>query len=275
MLDRLVDLSRKMKRPEEARRWARHAAIVRAGEPLCRIVVRIEDQVYEEDEAPSAPDRKIVFEFRRNRMSLGRSDRLVQAGKDAGTKGDSERALSLFREAAAADPFDPDSHYQAGTALMILGRPDEAVAELEATEERAPGWFQCRSDLWLARQIEQGHLPPAIHELLRALQDSPATPSQKLEVVGPALVKFPTLACLHHQQGLALRGSGQDARAVEALRKGLSFATEPDLRTRLMVDLAAGLDAGQERASLLKDAADLRGNLVAAATARYLLRCGA
>jgi len=274
LLDRLAELSGRMKRPEEARRWARLAVIVRGGEPLCRIVVRIEDRVYEEDEAPSAPDRKIVFEFRRNRLSLGRSDRLVEAGKDAGSKGDSERALAFFREAAAADPYDPDSHYQAGTALMILGLPDEAVEELEATEERAPGWFQCRSDLWLARQIEQGLLPPAIHELLRALQDSPATSKQKLELVGPALSKFPELAPLHHQQGLALRDSGQDARALDALRKGLSFAAEPDLRTRLMVDLAAGLDAGEERASLLKDAAALRGNLVAAATARYLLRCG-
>jgi len=274
LLDRLAALSGQMNRPEDAQRWSRRASITRAGEPLCRIVLRIGNQLYEQEDAPVAQDQRVGFEFCRNRGSLGRCAGLVQKGREAGGADDPKEALSLFRQAADVDPFDPDPHYQAGVALMALGRPEDAAEELRATEERAPGWFQCRSDLWLVEQIALGTFPLEVHQLMRVLEDSSAPPRDKRSLAEAALQRFATLAPVHHQHGRALLSLGQKDQAASAFRRGLEVAAEPDIRTRLRVDLAALLELGEQRTSLLKQAVDLKGNLVAAAQARYLLQCG-
>jgi hypothetical protein len=61
--------------------------------------------------------------------------------------------------------------------------------------------------------------------------------------------------------------------AAEAVyRKGLAHAEERDVRTRLLVDLAVLLERGDERTALLKEASELKGNLMAAAMASVALR---
>ena len=63
-------------------------------------------------------------------------------------------------------------------------------------------------------------------------------------------------------------------RSAEPFCAGPGLRREPDIRTRLLVDLAVTLDPGEERTRLLREAAALNGNLVAMATAALCLRQG-
>jgi hypothetical protein len=65
---------------------------------------------------------------------------------------------------------------------------------------------------------------------------------------------------------------GQKREAEAAYRGGLAGTGEPDIRTRLLVQLGNCIQAGPERDGLLRAAVELRGNLVASATAMVLLR---
>ena len=76
---------------------------------------------------------------------------------------------------------------------------------------------------------------------------------------------------LHLARGKILRATQRAKEAEAAYRFGLDVADEPDVRTRLLVDLAAVVDAADERRELLQEAVDLNGNLVAAATAALVL----
>jgi tetratricopeptide (TPR) repeat protein len=275
LAERLAEVSDRMGRRAESQLLIRRASVIRAGEPLCRILIVIDGHRYEVDDAPRAVNNRIAFEFERNRLSLGRSNALVRKGEQAGSDGRPADALLLFQQAAPLDPYNPEPHYQAAVALMDLGRASDAVEELRVTEELAPGWFQCRSDLWLAEQVALGNLRTEVFTALRALSDGPGTPEQKGSLAGSAVAKGVALAPLHLLHGAALAASGRPVEAEAACRRGLSVAREPDVRTRLLVQLAQVLPAGDERTLLLKDARALRGNLVASATASYLLRCGA
>mgnify|MGYP006154631565 CR=1 FL=1 len=52
---------------------------------------------------------------------------------------------------------------------MVQGVTTNAVkGDYTAAEALAPGWFQCRSDGWLAEQIAGGRAPRAAFEPLRA-----------------------------------------------------------------------------------------------------------
>jgi hypothetical protein len=64
----------------------------------------------------------------------------------------------------------------------------------------------------------------------------------------------------------------QTNRQAAAYRKGLACAAEPDVKTRLLVELGVSSGDKQERLSLLREAQSLNGNLVAAATATVALK---
>jgi len=68
------------------------------------------------------------------------------------------------------------------------------------------------------------------------------------------------------------RAAGRQDEAEAAYREGLTGAAEPDVHTRLLVQLGNCVPAGPERDGLLREAVELRGNLVASATAMILLR---
>ncbi len=259
-------------RTAEAQRWRRDASIIKAGEPLCRIVITIGTTAHEVDEAPPpGPDGRVLFGFRRNRLSIGCCETRMKKGKALGAAGRPEEALAQFQVAASLDPFDPEPHYQSGCALMDLERFADAAEEFRATEERAPGWFHCRRDLWLANRIALGQLPKDVFTALRTLEATPAPPQEKLAFVEIALKHCPPAAPLHLWHGDLLAALGYQHRAIAAYRRGLEIANEPDVRTNLLVNLSLYL-AGTEVTALLQEACALGGNLVSAAHAAYALR---
>jgi tetratricopeptide (TPR) repeat protein len=259
-------------RQDEAAWFGKQARLVRAGEPLNRVVAAVGARRYELDELPPIGDGRVQFQFERNRVSLRPCAVLCERGKQLGSEGRYEEALAWLRQAAQADRHDPHPYYLAGLTLLYLGRHAEAIESYEATEERAPGWFHCRADLWLARELALGRLDQAAFLALTALEDAPLPADQKVELARRLLDTYPGLALVYLHLGRNLEAMGRRDEAEAAYREGLTGAGEPDVRTRLLVQLGNRVPAGPDRDGLLREAVELRGNLVASATALILLR---
>lgn len=67
-------------------------------------------------------------------------------------------------------------------------------------------------------------------------------------------------------------GAGRESDARAALRAGLQADPDPDVRTRLLVELGTLTDDADERNGLYREAVTLNGNLLAAASAAVALR---
>jgi tetratricopeptide (TPR) repeat protein len=256
-------------RAVEAARCRRRAAIVRAGEPLCRVVVEIDGATWEVADAPPAPGRA-RFVFERNRIELQPATDAVESGTAAAVSRNLEAALELFRRAAQADRYSPWPSYHAGMALLESRRYAEAAQSYQRTEALAPGWYHCRSDRWLAERLAAGDVDHAAFQALRQLVDGPMTPDQAVALAESTLARC-ELGSVRLALGDALARLGRRAEAEAAYRKGLAATDEPDVRTRLIVALASAVGDRGERRKLLHAAIELSGNLVSAAMAAVML----
>jgi tetratricopeptide (TPR) repeat protein len=255
----------------EAEQYTRQAQLVRQGEPLNRVIVNVDGRRRELDEVLAGTPGQVQFAFVRNRVTLRPAEALTKQGEKQAGQGRFEAALGLFEQAAQADHFDPQCHYQAGLTLLYLQRYAEAQREYLTTEELAPGWFHCRSSAWLARQLLQGAVSHETFQCWHVLEEGPLSPAQKSNLVEKALRQAPNLALLHQIHGKCLRAVGLNPAAEKAYRRGLELAEEPDIKTRLLVDLGAMVGDRMEKRVLLQEAVALNGNLLSAAMARVVL----
>ncbi|HEY6179294.1 MAG TPA: hypothetical protein VIX73_32795, partial [Kofleriaceae bacterium] len=79
------------------------------------------------------------------------------------------------------------------------------------------------------------------------------------------------IGALHLARGDALAKLRRTAEAADAYRRGLAITDEPDVRTCLLVGIAAVTADSAERSRNLHEAIELSGNLVAAAMATVML----
>lgn len=268
-LDRRSAALERLGRSGEAARWRRQAAIVRAGEPLCRVVVEIDGATWELSQLPAAPGRA-WFVFERNRIELQLSTDAVESGTAAAEGGNLEAALELFRRAAQADRWSPWPSYHAGMALLESRRYAEAVEAYRRTEALAPGWYHCRSDGWLAERLVAGDVDHAAFQAVRQLVDHRMAPDQAVALAEATLARC-EIGVVWLALGKALAKLGRRAEAEAAYRRGLAGTDEPDARTRLLVALASTVGDRAERRKLLHAAIELSGNLVSAAMAAVML----
>jgi tetratricopeptide (TPR) repeat protein len=269
---RLAEVLEKDGQLTDAVHYRRQAKIVRAGEPLNRIIAVVDGIRYEVDEVNPVEGKKIQFVYERNRIRLHPAVELTRRGEELGKQGRNEEALNQFRDAAKADPFDPHCRYLEGFALLHLQRYIQAVESYQVTEEFAPGWFHCRSDLWLAQQMALGNIGHELFLSLVALEDGSEPPAEKISLADVALQRYPMVAHLYLYRGKSLLPLGREQDAQAAFRAGLEYADEPDVKTRLLVELAVLLEDGEERAELLREAQALNGNLMAGAVATLALK---
>jgi tetratricopeptide (TPR) repeat protein len=252
----------------QAAAWRRHAQLVRAGEPLNRVVVVVGGEQRELDDLPDVSGRRLQFVFQRNRITLAPARRRTSDGEQLGGQGRHAEAYTSLQEAARLDPFDPHPRYLSGLALLHLRRYPEAIAEYEATERLAPGWYNCRADIWLARELAGGALDHELYLTVYQLEDAPLPPQEKVAMAEAALRVAARLAPLHLFHGRNLDALGATAAAKTAYRNGLACPGDPDTRSRLLVALATATPSAPERTALLAEAAaTIGGNLVAAAMA--------
>jgi tetratricopeptide (TPR) repeat protein len=208
----------------------------------------------------------VRFVFERDRLGLGSVEALVERGREHGERGEYEDALECFAEAARRDPHDPEPLYMRGQTLMHLRRWGEAVEAYRRTEALAPGWYHCRTDGWVAEQIASGRAPEEAFELLVALEAT-----EESELLAAGLAAWPDAAPLRLIEARMLARAGDRKAARAAAEAGLAVAAEPDIETRLLVELAGLVDEPEERERLLRRAVELGGNLVARATAQVML----
>ncbi len=259
-------------RSADAAHYRRQARIVRAGEPLNRVVAVIDGVRHELDEVGRLEGKRVQFIFERNRVTLRPSQAHTRRGEQLGNAGRYDEALDAFREAAAADRHDPHPRFLEGFTLLHLERHADAVESYETAESLAPGWFHCRSDLWLARQLALGRYGQEVFQGLHVLEDGSQSAAEKLRLAEQMLPRVPDLAPLHLLHGKVLSQLGRHEEARAACRRGLACADEPDVKTRLLVDLGAMEESPEERARLMREAHALNGNLVAGAMAYLSLK---
>lgn len=253
----------------------RQLKVLRQGEPACRIVCRQQHELLELDEVRPSAGVRYEFEFARNRPSLRRATKLTDDGMKLGAEGKFSEAHELFLAAMEVDPHDPNPRYQDGMALMEMGFYGAAREAFETVEELAPGWFRCRSDRWLASQLESGAMSPETFRAIRLLDDGGLEPEAAAKFAHAAVRQFPECATLWLHLGEALISSDQGAAEL-ALREGLKHAEEPDVRSRLLCALAGILPTeSRERLELVEEAVSIDGSLVAQAVAHFLRNAAA
>jgi len=142
------------------------------------------------------------------------------------------------------------------------------------TEAIAPGWYECRSDRWLAARLASGRLPHEVLLAVREIEDSSASPEYKADLAGQVLAAHADVPLLHLLRGIHLEALTRVSEARAAYREGLTRKPEPDVRTRLLLRLGLVSERSSERLALLGEARSLGGNLAASAMASVALKYG-
>lgn len=260
--------------PALANRYSRLNQVVRDGEPLLRVVAHLDGKVLELDEIENQPSMKLELHFWRNRPSLPGASKRLERGKALASKRQYDEALELFREAAKIDPYEPDAHYQAAMVLCEQQLYPQAVEEYETCEALAPGWYFCRSDLWVARQLALGAMPHEVFLAMRFLQDGPPEASERMNIASKMRPYAEAIPLFMFLYGQLLQQTGKSKEAALLWQRALEGDVEPDVRSRLLVTLSAVEKEAKRRRQLLQEAVELNGNLIAAAGASLSLRFG-
>jgi tetratricopeptide (TPR) repeat protein len=276
--DERAELLAKQGKHEDATWCRRQAAIVRGGEPLVRVIAAAKGLRYELDD-PAILSRGGYFDFifHRNRISLQPALHLTDQGLQFGNQGQYQEAFSALLAATKADRFDPQPWYHMGACLLYAGLYNEAAMSYRKAEELAPGWFHCRRYFWLAQQLGEGRLDQDTFLTLQALDGAreDRTPEAKVTLAREGLAKTPDVAWLYLCLGGYLKELGQPQEAEAAFRCGVDHAEnadDVDVQSCLMLELALVLpENSRERTRLLEAVRELKGNLIATASAGLVL----
>lgn len=253
------------------KRYQKLASVVKAGEPLLRIVVLADGGRLELDELANLKGKKIQFEVERNRPSLRPSQVLKAKGDRLGANGKYEEALDAFKAAAKADPFNPAPHYQEALTYLYMHRYADAEKSYDETEKLAPGWYNCRSEKWMAEKLADGSMSHETFMAIKALETGQVPAKDKEELAKKQLEAQPNCALLELSLGKQLSVLGKTEAAEAALRQGILHAEESDVRTRLLVQLGMVVKSSEERERLLNQAIKLNGNIQSVAMAAVSL----
>lgn len=245
------------------------------GEPLTRVVGWIGRQCYEFEDVQlrQGKEAQVNLTVERNRCELIPSRLLMARSREVFQQQQNEtEALALLRQAAEADPHSPDPHQNMGRLLLTTERYTEAVEAFEKCEELAPGWPQCRRELWLAQRLAAGACGPEVmsvwHEAVEARNRAEAGLARMTELVE----QNPGWGFLHLLLGNRLVAEKDSAKAREEYIRGLECEKDIETQTALLVGLAQLTEDRALRERLLHDAIALNGDLAAAAGAKLLLR---
>lgn len=242
--------------------YRRQGSILRAGEPLLRVIARIDNLRYEIEDAPAAirasGNASVGIEFRRNRPTIDRSVRTTQRGMALATNGEDAAALSAFDEAAGIDPFDPHPAYQIGVMMLSRDRWLEAKAAFEIADGLAPGWFFAKRYAWLADQASRGNVGASTARTVIDM-DGPGDPAARLRLLDKAIADDPDLGLLHLYAGKAEAERRRSREAIAHYRRGLVGRHEDDVRSELQLALAVELRRGDEAHDLFEQAASVDG----------------
>ena len=251
----------------------RHMERSAANEPLHRVVLKIGDELFELDEIPKVSGERVEFTFVRNRIELVWCSQKCYEGRELTQEGKYDEALEKFEEAIAFDKYSPQPKYMSGNIKLAGRRYEEAIADLEVVEQLCPGFETSRSDLWLAKQLHENKME---HDACMAVfesnnQEIPV--EERIETCRKLAAKYPQYAEAYWRTGKMLVETQRPEEAMEEFKKGVENADDPDVRSRLLRDIAIlSKDEADKRKYFSEAIAVENGNCLAQAMSRYLLR---
>ncbi len=159
-------------------------------------------------------------------------------GKIYGKKGNHEKAFENFRTATMINPQDPEARSNMALALDHLGKYDLAVQQYERLLKDQPsdpkayfllsrayarvkGYDQLKKTLKTARQLD----PKDCADLIKIGDVLYEQKDYKIarEIYEMGLTTNKETAKLHQKIGLSYRASGDEAKALEELRKAIEM----------------------------------------------------
>lgn len=209
--ERLVDWLVRRERKVEAlevletmrRRFPGRPGIYRRGAELARAVGdAARARRYAEEGALLAGGHEVGAESARERVARARL--LVYWAEALLDRGFLERALRHAEDASDQDAHDARARVVRGTALLRLGRHEEAVVAYREAVDRAPE-------------------RPALHAKLAATHSAMGRSDLALEVLEDAIEALPTSALLRLRAGEIHLGAGRHAEAARHLRVALGL----------------------------------------------------
>lgn len=256
-----------------ASNWRHHARAVEKGEPLYRIVLKIGDEYFELDEIPKVHGERVEFIFVRNRIELVLCSQKCYEGREITSQGDYDNAIKIFESAVTLDPYSPQPLYMAGNLKLAGRRYADALVDLNKCEELCPGFETARADLWLAQQLADGKMEHDACKVAYETNNEEIPLVERIAFCYELAEKYPGFAECYWRLGKMLIEKEEPQVAVEVFKKGIELGDEQDALSRLYRDLAILTDdeAGK-REYFNKSAALEKGNTLAQAMSRYMLR---
>jgi tetratricopeptide (TPR) repeat protein len=155
-------------------------------------------------------------------------------GREAGSRGDLESAVSHFKRATEIAPDEPYTHYELGYTLSKLGQYSNALREFEQTEKLTRGFFIVQTEIYIHQELLNKHIDESVIGRLRQIQQLADTHgSQNPEIVSlsnDVIDKAPEFPLGYYYLGQALF-PGERKRSEDAFKICLDLS--PDETTSI------------------------------------------
>lgn len=215
-------------------------------------------------------NKSVTFNFLRNRLALPPSRYYCNIAADQQSRGEYAAAAINFKKASTLDQYDPEPMYNLGVVYLHQEKSDEAIEAFNKAQELAPGWYDVKHYLWVAKSMSEAKFDLHLFQVLYVLTHGRMTAPQRIAACEKLLTSGKKLPILMLHLGMAYQQvEGKLETAENAFRGGLLLTEEldDDVKTRLLFNLAVCVSTPEEKNKLLKEAQELGGNLTASAMA--------
>jgi protein O-GlcNAc transferase len=213
-------------------------------------------------------------------MIKQRARAAFERGREWEERGDFNKAIKAYREAAAIETEWVVPHQVMGTLYLEMGRFDEAAAAYrQAKMIPLPGDGSIDDMLHTIGLIQGGLLDPAAYRYYVTARDLPDDHlDEKMALCQKALGLNPKFAAPYTTLGRVLLAKGQPNQARAVLERGLACGPSPFIRAMLLFNLGTVLlVSGQrdEALSLFRQVIEVDANLSATRFATMQLEAAA
>jgi tetratricopeptide (TPR) repeat protein len=170
---------------------------------------------------------------------LAQSANLLDDGNKALDAKQYDRALELFRQAAAADPKDYAAHFQLALAYSMLGRDGDAIPQYKTALELHPGMYEAELNLGLSL-MRANHPAEAADQFRAAAEQRPKEfrPSLGLAQALYDTDRFPEAEAAY-QKALALdsrSAAAESGLAMSLIRQKRADDAAPHVQQAFVLD---------------------------------------